>query len=668
MDQQNFISQGIDAIFAGASVLLEAFLDLLELVYKEPEAAFILSGLMLISAFALRFWAWLTKTRPYVEATLSRVTALKLALGDDTDPDLERHAFASNFDAVKQALGDEKGKAGPLVQAWREFAETIVDETASTICNTTRPSAYFNRAAPRLTRLAFWSNIFVAAGLVLTFLGLVVALHMTARSMGDVSQTKTALVGLLTVASAKFLTSIAGIVSSVIIRWGEQSQARRIGSQTDQICALLERGLLYIPPQRLAAQQLEVLREQRDELKTFNTDFALQVSEKIGMQFQQAIAPMASAMTNLNDHMANMGADLGQSAAKAVEEASGGELRALAQTLGALGEQLNGLGGTISASGDDAASQIRAAGQDFAHAASDIKAAFDKLAGKVEGVGEQISAQNETMTAKQNAAVSRMLDGLGEAQNRSANAMHAAVGALQDAGRQAATEMQQQVGSALAESISKTKEVVSEAIEESGANLRSSSMMLADAVRQAASEVGTAGTSFERTGSSAREVASSMDNIVTQARSAANTLADSYTGLERIAAPISQAVHSIKEASDLVATAIETSLAANNRAQEKLEELMTGIESTQEAAENAWHEYRNRFEGVDKELEQTLLKMSQALGDTLTNFKDFAGQFDSQMGAAVEKFSSSLTTIEDYAGTLDEFAETLRKQPKEAAE
>lgn len=214
-------------------------------------APLILLPLMLLAAGWLHSMA-LRRSRPYLAAARERIAILRAALGEDSDPIAERAAFASDFDRVSQAMNADGPGTHELIQAWREFHETIVDETISPIRNTNRPGTYFHRAAPRQTTLTFASNVFVAVGLILTFLGLIVALNTAAKGMsgGDVAAAQLSLVGLLTVAGAKFFTSVAGLGASIWLRFAEHSLSRRVRHETELICQLLERGLLYVPPQR----------------------------------------------------------------------------------------------------------------------------------------------------------------------------------------------------------------------------------------------------------------------------------------------------------------------------------------------------------------------------------------------------------------------------------
>lgn len=637
-----------------ATALLTLILKPLEFVYSADWVApFIVLPAMLMVAGFLHFEA-VQRTKPFLAAAKSRVRSLASALGDDPDPVAERSAFSANFIEVSAALNEEQPGALPLVQAWREFHESLIDETATPIRNSVRPNSFFGRAAPRQNKLVFSSNVFVGVGLILTFLGLIVALRTAATGMdGDTNTAKEALRQLLVVAGAKFFTSIAGLLASLWLRFVEHQLTRQVNAELDTICGLLERGLLYIPPQRLAAEQLEVLKEQRDELKTFNTDLAFQIGER----FQQAIAPVAVSLTQLNNNFESMSQGIGQGAAKAIEEASGGELRALGQTLATLGERLDTLGASVGASGDDAARQIRAAGEDFAKAAADIRDAFGQLVGQVDGIGDKLVEQGEAAAKAQE-----------EAQTRSVETMAEAVRALQEAGASAAATMQREVTAALAAGVAESQQTLRLAVEESGEGLRAASGELARAVAEAANQVDRAAGGFERSGESASQTADAMANVTGNARTLATTLGDAAKGLAVAADPVAKAAAAVNEAAGRIARSVEAQQSAGGEALAGLNSLADGIRETQSAAEEAWLEYRARFEGVDKSLEQAALKLGQTLGDSLDEFRKFAQQTDRELASAMGKLSNVLSSIDDYAEALDGYVEDGRKARAEAAE
>ena len=227
---------------------LDEILRLLSFVYGERWVApFVLLPAIFLWAAVIHLVAY-SRTRPYLRAAKLRIAALQNALGDDPDPIAERASFAAKYIETAPALNQQGRGAAGLIQAWREFHETFIDETTSPIRNTNRPSVFFQRTAPKQTLLIFWSNIFVGLGLILTFLGLIVALNTAASGMNQstsISGAQNALTGLLTVAGAKFFSSVGGLVASIWLRFAEHGLSGRVASATDTICSLLERGLLY---------------------------------------------------------------------------------------------------------------------------------------------------------------------------------------------------------------------------------------------------------------------------------------------------------------------------------------------------------------------------------------------------------------------------------------
>lgn len=644
--------------------VLDLLLGGLEVVYGRPWVAFVALLIMLAWSGVL-CWRAAGRTKPYLAAAKARVAALRAALEGDANPDAERAAFSRNYVEVAKALNDGAGAAEPLVQAWREFHESIVDENDSPIRNTTRPSAFFSRAKPRLSGLLFASNVFVAAGLILTFLGLVVALRTAAENMGDAAQAQGALTLLLTVASAKFLTSIGGIGASLILRFAEHGLAKRVNAATDEICALLERGLLYVPPQRLAVEQLDELRRQTQQLTTFNTDFALQVSERMGAQFQQVMTPVATSLSALNESMSGMGASIRESldggAAKAVSDSAGAELRALGTTLANLGEQLSGLGSTVGASGDLAAQQIRQAGADFAEAARDIRGAFETLVGDVDGVGAKLASQSETAAKGMEETLARALAGLEAAQERSTEQLEGALQALRDAGASAASTMQKQVADTLATGVAEGQEIFRHALEEGGEALRSVAAGLAGAVDQAAEQIERAAGGFTRSGDSAVRAAEQMEGVTGQARQAAVAIGDASKGFATAGAPVAQAATAVSEAATRLARAADEARAAEGQALSAFRELAKETAATQAAAAQAWSEYRDRFEDVDEALGEALKKMRDGLDDAVGAQSRFVTEFDAEMAKAVGKLASRLDVVEDQSENLGEVADQLGK-------
>jgi hypothetical protein len=471
------------------------------------------------------------------------------------------------------------------------------------------------------------------------------------------------LVGLLTVAGAKFFTSVAGLVASLWLKFVEHRLSSRVHKATDAICSLLERGLLYVPLQRLAVEQLAVLRDQRDQLKFFNTDVALQLSDRIGAQFQQAIAPLATSLGQLNDNMISVTEGIGAGAREAIEKVSGNQLQGLSDALTVLGQRLDGISSAVGSSGEDAANQIRIAGKDFSQAAADLRNAFELLAARVEGLGGKLTEQSDAALRTHEEALGRILSGLKETQAQAATTILDAVKALRDASSHSAEVMQKEVGAALLAGVSESQRTFNAAVQEAGTPLRETAERLSQAFGDAIEKVERASSGFGRSGDAAVRSADAMADVAGHARSISSSLGDAAKGFATAALPFATASQAI----DAAAGRIERVKDAEAATLLSLGELAQQIKATQETAESAWHSYRERFDGVDKSLAQMAEKLASTLGESLGEFRRFASEFDAEMARAVTRLGTTFDSMHEYADSLDAYVEST-KSHNEAAE
>jgi hypothetical protein len=645
--------------------LLAGLISLLGLVYGRAWVVpFLILPFMLICAFWLIHRAK-KQTQPYLDAAKVCTDTLRSALETDSDPSAERLAFSRNFDRVTSVFLATDRRTN-LLQAWREFHETIVDESASPIQNTSRPFPFFQRVEPKQDQLSFWSNAFVGIGLVLTFLGLIVALRTAAAGMegGDVRHAQGALTALLTVSGAKFFTSIGGIGASLWLRFAESDLTKKTKSVTREICELLERGLVYIPPQRLAAQQLMELREQTGQLKLFNQDIAFKIADRINVGVTdgmvQAFAPMASSLNSMNESMVAVTQGIGAGAAKAINDASGYQLRVLSATLNKLSERLDSISSVVTSSGDQAAQQIRDAGADFRVAAADIKGAFEQLTGNVSALGSDITNRASEAAQTQSAVLERALANLEAAQSRSAGSIEEAVNVLKVAAERVANDMEGAVGDQIRRGVAETGATFKSVLEESGGAMLGASTGLAKAIDEASKQVQLASDGFVQSADAARDTSAAMAGVSAEARLVASEIGEMGKGFATVSGPVLAAVQAMNQAVNLIAQTLEAGREAEADVLQELQALAREIKQAQTAAEQAWLDYRGRFETVDKSLASTMTIFSETLGNSLRDFNSFAQDVDTAMAGAISKLSVPLDQMNTYAESLDGFVEAQR--------
>lgn len=654
-------------------VIVSQMFFYLEIVFKSRWIApVVFFPAFIVLALLIAFRAWV-RIAPFRLAVWTRKKALRAAFRTAASTDEKRLAFAKSFEAVSGAMVRGRRGVGSLIRAWDEFRECLIDDTATPICNTARPWTYFQRAVPRRQEIVFWSNFFVGLGLVLTFFGIVVALNTAAQGMHEgatVQESQAALRELLIVASAKFFSSIGGLLASLILRFVDARITKISERDVHQLCDLLEQGLSYVPMQRLGVFQLEELKRQSSQLEKFNTDLALSIGEQIGKQFQNVISPVQSSLDALGDSMrsmsSNLGEKLGEGVGKAIETASSGELRALANTLEALRDQLDRLSQAVGGSGDEAAQKIRAAGADFAQAASDIKEAFAGLTSQVRSLGDTLTGDAQTVRSEQAELHQTAITQLKQALTEAANATAAGTTALEAAAQKATAEIGDRIGDAMNGAMKSAGTTLHDEIESAGARFAEAAKPMIDAIETATSRIAALGGSIEQGQKHAERTAEAFLATSDRAREVAGSMSEAATGFVNAATPVATASRSLQEAASAIRASTEEGQRTTSNMHQAMVELVSEIRNTQEAAAGAWNDYRARFEGVDKSLENVFLQFAEKLGDAMRTFSDFAEKFDAEMGKAVGRLAQTVTVIEENSDSIASLADAMRRS--EAAE
>ncbi|BCW87128.1 hypothetical protein sos41_02540 [Alphaproteobacteria bacterium SO-S41] len=594
----------------------------------------------------------------------ARIKLIERVLRGSGDRDGERRAFSAAFGEISLAMRKHT-RFTNTVRAWDEFSECIVDETESPIRNTARPSAFFSKTLQAPKGLTFWSNMFVGIGLLLTFLGIVVALRETGQKLqntSDVAATQEALSNLIKITAFKFTTSIAGVLGSLILRIFERYIAKRHERCIHHLCDLIERGMLYVSQQSIAVMQLEEVREQSTQLKKFNTDLALSIGESVGQQFQTAVQPIASALVSIQGQIADVQTQsltaLKDGLGATIEGAASGELRALGQTLETLRGDLEGLSGGLQSGGAEAARQIEAAGETFAHAATDIRGAFAELAGHVEGLGSKLAAETEEASRRSAGKLDELLSAFDSAAGRSAAASEDAVRALTEAGAGAASAMQAALGATIAR-----------AGDEAEASLRTAAAHFGDTFEEQrkafSAALGDAAAQLEKLRNGLSEIeralgghSQSLTVAAEGTRTAATAIGSAASGMVSASQPVLQLVQSLVRAAEAVGKGADSFAQSSAGALRQTEALAQELTRNQTTLSTAWAAHKDRFESVDKDLARAVEQISGAIERNGRDVAGFVGAMDKEMQKVVDRLAEQLVPLSDYAEALEAYVKS----------
>lgn len=283
--------------------MTEAFFGAL----AHPFMPWLLSLLIVVAASS----AWLTFRFGRIAPVLDGLDrAIKL---------IEESEGASGFRRRFQAI--YKGMAeNPIVgEVWRAYASTIAPAPGSddALGYSRRPEENFNEGllAVAGVNLRFYHavpNLLVGCGLLFTFLGLIAALYFASRGIAaaGIDQAQQALRELLAAATFKFVTSVAGLGSSLIFSWGEKAVLYRVQRRLARLCAALEERMVPVTSESLAMNQLGELKAQHAELRRMSRNLILRVPEEIESRLAEelttAIVPLRHAIGDAAARLAHL--------------------------------------------------------------------------------------------------------------------------------------------------------------------------------------------------------------------------------------------------------------------------------------------------------------------------------------------------------------------------
>ncbi|MDB5539553.1 MAG: hypothetical protein JWQ89_1280 [Devosia sp.] len=605
----------------------------------------------------------------------------------------DRKAFANAYDAeVYPRLYRH-----PLIgHAWKEFDETLLkDEQAvdGVIGNTVRPQNFISyvQARERLTGLKMLGSIsgyFVGVGLLLTFIGIVLALGTAgpAVNSGNVEAMQKAMAHLLEIASFKFTTSIAGlgvsiifaIVAKLIVVWIEGAFTR--------FSEAVEHQLRYTAPQSITAEMNAVGKEQRDQLKEINSDryftkLADVVAPLIGAAMERALSPVTtgigSAIEQLKATSQSGVSDLLKEFSTSVQGSAGTELRELGETLKqmqlTLSETKRGLEGTgedfarrMSEAAENLNKLVRDAGRSLEGSAEQNRAGLEEV---VSALRETFEKANSRLDADLGNAASGASSKVEEAMGRVMVRLEEQLGALMSGleGFQASsisniTEVREHVLGAQASAVSNISTASAEVSKALDDGLRGAMQRIADEIDrfQKAMSSGELALSHQ---------ASAIGDATSQTRSVADAFARTAQDVRAAAAPLVQSGERVAQASSEMSQAITRSAAGLETANSAATSLSNALTEQIVRLGDMWAGYKEQFDKIDEALANAVGKLAEATDGQSERLTEFARRMDSELANVMTRLQTSIEQISENTTDLATSVEELTKGlSREAAE
>jgi hypothetical protein len=247
----------------GLAVLNTALTGILISLFSTPGAALGLAGCILIAMVIILFGVYFTRVVPIGKAVQRRII------------DFPRTVSPAELEAVSSVMARPDRQSFNLERAWAGFRSSLTLTPTGELRSGAPAWVTFNIVTSETGVLGWWSNLFVAIGLIFTFLGVVAALSeatsVLTQKGASTATMQLALSGLLTITATKFWTSIAGILASVILRICERRWSARIDEAVEDLCEIIDARIPPVSPGMLAGEQLNEMKRQTELLASIST-------------------------------------------------------------------------------------------------------------------------------------------------------------------------------------------------------------------------------------------------------------------------------------------------------------------------------------------------------------------------------------------------------------
>lgn len=583
---------------------------------------------------------------------------------------------------------DEVFEKSVLAANWAQY-RACIGFADGRVSNYTDPEAFF--VAERVPGSSYvkWSTtlggIYLTLGLVFTFIGLSAALlQMGGDGQAlDTEHMRKAVEGILAVSSAKFITSIAGILAYIGWTIVARVQSNQQESVVQALCRELRLASTFVSPETILVQQLQALRRQEEQFQTFGNDLAVAIGQQIEAALQTRIEALpaavgqsvADAMVPIQTELNEIGAQIGRAGGELVGGANDAFSQAwdkgVGQHLDKFGDQMDKAIGALGSLPD----RVQATETVFG---SEIERTTRQLSETTQGLTESIGQTQKSIASMMEQFTARIVsvpEVIESASRHSASAVSEAI-------KQAMTEASTAAADASGRSISElTARVaaISESITESSQKLREAGDHSADALKTARDELKTGikdgvGIVAETAKQASADLAQTVDSLAAVVDGLTACLASTATRIEeqnRRLAAAGETVGTASQKLSLAAGSVEAAASPLTRSASaidsgiaRLSEAAAQLKSASETSREVSSLLTNSLEAskaVSAEQARHFSELERAIKATIEDMIDKVRHLGNEISKCMETYDSEIaksissleTAILDVADIVD---------------
>lgn len=581
-------------------------------IFDNKELAFGIAGAIL--ALALVIWIFLHFGRHRRFVTPIRQLTRRLGQAREASDQPGNRLDAAN-DAFEQAPPAHKA-------LWREYRKHLQeDPKAGGFVNLVDPRVWFSaNALPGRGYeqwCATWAGVFLTVGLLFTFIGLSAALLKVGGIDGaDSAAMKAAITGILGVSSAKFITSIAGLIAyigfSLVTRRYQSSQQQAIAALADAVQHLS----LPLTPELLLYEQNDTARKQLERLDHFTDDLAIAIDNKLKNHFEELKRGTGEMPKAIADPIISSISQLSGSIAQSNVEGLAGVLTGVGDLIGALGKVKDDMGGAGNALGTQLAG---------------FEANLELITSTLGDTPRQINAALEQTLVRLTEAIDALVERLKQGG--------------QDAGQTFGTSIEE-AGKSFDQQVTDSSAKLSEAVAQLQLTLQGFSTRLA-AVE----------TSLNRLPEAVAAQVSQLEQAGGTFTTAGKSVLVASHALQQASAPLATTAKQLLEAVGLAQQAVIDSTDTQEKMRQSLQTTLQQLQSTAQAATQTFETHEERFGSVDEALASAIGNIQQGVEEVIRQFNEALASYNQHLTGAVNSLRSG----------IDNLAEAIEEIPRPAA-
>lgn len=582
----------------------------IDFLSNNPAAIWITSGLITASAL-IGYWFWFRPQAVRLQRALVQV-ARSLDSG-------VAEGWATTKDHARAAA-----KVHPhVVAAWHETEERVIplphgQRTLFVMFGAPRDLWSANRLLSRSMNLPLAEavpNLLVGVGLLFTFFFLTLALTeatsalLPSKGGAAAADLTSATRGLLSAAGAKFLTSLTGLLASIVWTIGFRRRMARLAGATE---AVLDRIGRIVPSGGGEMAMFAQLQASRDvhQVAIGHTDVSKEVSEKTGRQVELSEELLTEAREQTGTFK-RFETDLAVSLAGAITTAFSPQMEAMTSKLTAA---IDGLSLKIGTMNQEALQHMM---DDFA---AMLKKSTDS---EMAQLRETLSTLAERLTGAGNA----IGEGAGQAAEK-----------LDKAGTDLLTRVEQ-VSANLASGATNL-EGATQGVKEAMNDL--------DVTIREAADLGKQGSTF------VRGALDNAEQVFGRLKSAAEEMNAAGAALERVSGRLSEAVDSVEEMTREQRSVVNAVREATPNAMASVQRVLDLLQQTVQVTATMMNQTRDSMATTSKTLGTTVAEITAGVSEYSKMVAELHRRMDEELAKAVGSLDKGVVSLEEAIEELGE--------------